>query len=335
MKWGFLLLITLVTAFAGGCIIQQPQPQPLESKPGLGMWVWEPRQIADEAEQDKLIQFCREQGVNRLLVQVHLVPGSVERGAPALEYPAQLRRLMIVAALEGIRVEALDGSPEMAKAQNRDNVLAVLEAVLAFNRTLPVKSRFVGVHYDIEPYLLADWNTDRRAELMRDNLVLMALVRERLRNESPSMSLGASIPFWYDEKDNLGNSYTLEFQGQTKNFHQHLQDLTDYVAVMAYRKNALGENSITHHVQSEVTYADQIGRGVFVGVETNRLAETPDITFYGVSPEYFWSEKRLVDQTMGGRPGYAGVFVHSYEGFVRLVEKPIVRVDQIGPSATD
>jgi hypothetical protein len=93
---------------------------------------------------------------------------------------------------------------------------------------------------------------------------------------------------------------------------------------MSYRRNAIGDDSITAHIKSEIAYAETTGRLVMVGLETTRLPETPNITFYGTSAAEFCEQKAILDQVMSNHPGYAGVMIHSYESYVDLIDKPYI-----------
>lgn len=275
--------------------------------PIQGLWVWRAESIA--ASED-LMAFCREHGFNRLLVQIHTNNSADGR---LLRYPEELRKLLILAAAQGVAVEALDGAPDMGMAENHASTLAILEAIIAFDRTLPEDARFAGMHYDIEPYVMKAWKTDQRPRIMLDILNLFAGINARLRLEAPHWTLSCDIPFWYDHKTEEPDSCIVEFLGETKNFHQHLQDLTDYIGIMSYRQKAVGENSITKHCEAELAYAQKIGRLVCPAMETGPVHEAPQTSFHGLPSEEFWRQKAQVEETLKDHPAYAGVLVHSYE----------------------
>ena len=312
-----LCVSTLTVVLPQGCAVQSPQPA--VERPVFGMWVWRPRWIARAEQQDELIDFCVKQGINRLLIQVHFKKDVVETAPAVLRFQDEMKRFLAHAWEAGIAVEALDGEPAMALAENHPYTIRRLEAILEFNRTLPVDGRFTGLHLDIEPYTLKQWDSPDRQQIMYQYLELHEDIRSRLRRQSPPMHLAVSIPFWYDLKSGPEDSCELEFRGKTKNFHQHIQDLTDYVAIMSYRNWAEGDNSITSHSRNEIKYAGQIGRFACAGLETIRLPETPEVSFYGMRPTEFWAEAGKVRQTLAEDPGYGGLFVHDYDGFRRLL----------------
>lgn len=292
--------------------------QPDEAKPApmnrtFGMWVWHEKWVRDESQHDILLAFCENYGINLLPIQIHLAPGSVKRGRPTLRHEKQLRQLIEKARRKGIRIEALDGAPEMGLAQNRASALAILDVILAFNRTLPPDAALTGIHYDIELYLLPDWKTSKRQQIMREYLEFMEAAHIKIELDGLYLTLSASIPFWYDEKTADDDSCIMEYNGQRKNFHEHIQDLTDYVVIMSYRRNALGKDSISEHVEVERAYAEWTGRYICAGMETIEIKDDPEVSFHGVPPTEFWFQKEKLDHALHRRGGFGGIVVHSYE----------------------
>lgn len=296
-----------------------PDQPPASPKGIQGMWVWRQQWYSNAQERAALLAFCQRWGINRLLVQVHL-----DRQAQPMTFrdPEALARLLADAADLGIAVEALDGAPEMAAESNQPAAMATLDAILAFNASLPPGRRFVGIHYDIEPYVSPTWKAGQpqRQQMMRDLLTFYHAVRDKLDREAPGMTLAADIPMWYDHKTQPDDSCMIEFNGQLKNLHQHIQDVCDYVGIMSYRRHALGSNSVVHHVSAELDYAEQIGKTICPALETIELKSEPQITFFGTSASEFWMQHNLVRQTLNDRPGFGGMLTHSYRGLRDLLE---------------
>ena len=282
-----------------------------------GLWVWREQWVRTAEQRAALIAFCRTHGYNRLLVQIHRIKTD---GPPQLEYPDQLADLIARAAAHGIAVEALDGGPTLGLAHKHERTLANLEAVLAFNRTLPEGKRLVGIHLDIEPYLLDEWDADdaTRQAIMRQMLTLYDKIRQRVDQEPGDLLFAADIPFWYDNKTEPGDNCLVEHNGQTKNLHKHIQDVCDYVGIMSYRRKAVGRNAVLELVQEELAYAKQIGSTITPALETTRIADVPQITFYGTSPVQFWRVHEQVRAGLADHPAFGGILTHSYHGMREL-----------------
>lgn len=290
-------------------------------EPFVGMWVWKEQWINTREERQKLIAFCGEHGISRLLMNIHFDwDESADPTVPGLRYPDELRELLVLGRDAGVTIEALDGGRLIGPGEQA-RYMAKLDAILAFNRTLPADARFGGVHYDIEPHVTDVFKEsyESRVPVMRDLLTFYAAVNARLRLDAPSMTLACDVPMWLDGRTEGERSCMVEFMGTTKNLVHHIQDLTDYIGIMSYRRFAVGKNSVTYHVLNEMDYADGVGRGVCAGVETGRVTADPTesevISFYGIPSDVFWSEVDKVHETFAGRPAYRGVLIHCYARF--------------------
>lgn len=311
----------VVWCFLLTCMAMCAMPQNASaSEPIVGMWVWKDHWINTDAEQDRLIAFCQEHEINRLLLNVHYNWSESEPPSPSIRYPRELARLLALARDAGIKIEALDSSRTIGP-EDQAQLMAKLDALLIFNATMPGDARFVGVHYDIEPQVTKAFKEsyESRVVVMRDMLTFFAGVNAKLRHDAPEMTLACDIAMWLDGRTEGERSCMVEFNGNTKNLQAHIQDLTDYIGVMSYRRFATGDGSVTYHIKTEVDYANKIGRGVCAGVETGKVTgdptESSTISFYGLPSDFFWGEVDKIHQTYQGQPGYHGVLIHSYGRF--------------------
>lgn len=281
-----------------------------------------------------MLDFCRRYAFNRLLIQIPWMPGTAQSMAtltadnpgpgsiqPQMLFKPQLAHLIAAAAADGIAAEALDGNPFMGRKQHWAETLASEQAIIDFNATLPAKARFAGIHWDIEPYTRADWKTSQRPQIMSEYLDLLSQAKQKLASEAPGLTLAVDIPFWYPHATTPDNSCVLEFNGVTKNFHQHIQDIVDYVGIMSYRRSADGPNGAIGLCDSELTYAEKIDKFVCPALETVKLDDTPQITFYGQPAEKFLAVQKAVWDKLQDRPGFGGMLIHFYPG-VRAVLEP-------------
>ncbi len=278
-----------------------------------GLWVWQAKSVGTPEARRELVAFAAKHGFNRLFVQVRFESGSVAAGKPVVSDAEGWKDLVSSAKEKGIVIEALDGDPEMARGANHGKLLAKLDAIIAMDKGLPEGAKLAGVHYDIEPYTAKAWKEGDRQAVMKEFLDGFWAMKKKLDVDAPHMVLGADIPFWYDNKTKEDDSCVVEYGGKTKNFQEHIQDVTDYIGVMSYRRKATGGNSVTAVVENEVAYAQKIGKTVCAALETGQVKETPTVSFYGVPVEEFWAQKKLVEDTLGKSAGYGGILVHSYE----------------------
>ena len=117
-----------------------------------------------------MLDFCRSHGIGMIFVQIHY--DRSEEGDYKLADREDWNDLLLMANALDIRVEALDGSGNMAFAGNHSDVIARLYALLEFNLLQPANAKFSGVHYDIEPYSTHRWKSGEKQEVAGELLEL-------------------------------------------------------------------------------------------------------------------------------------------------------------------
>jgi len=213
-----------------------------------------------------------------------------------LSWPAeQLPRLLEKLHQAGLAVKALIGRPEYALSRWHGLNLALLEAILTYNQQHPPAQRFQGIHYDIEPYLIPGFFSERQTTIMKEYLDFLRRTRALIQEAAPSgdFVLGVDIPFWYDSRDKYFRPVA---KLDERSFDQAIIDLADEVVVMDYRTMAYGADGLIEHIKNELAYADQQGKRVYLGVETGAL---PDETIYEFTREGRGPSALLVKEKAG------------------------------------
>jgi hypothetical protein len=139
--------------------------------------------------------------------------------------------------------------------------------VAGYNRAVEPHERFIGVRFDIEPYLLPGFGGPKRSEYLTELLRLTAVSVQRAHEAG--LLYGADIPFWYDAPSELTyQPVRVEFEGVEKPVSEHILDLVDDVSIMDYRTEAHGADGTIRHGLGELEYAEQVGKSVFIALET-------------------------------------------------------------------
>jgi glycosyl hydrolase family 18 (putative chitinase) len=171
------------------------------------LYVWK----AEEADA-KLLAFCAERKVTRLYLMVGEKQAGSLRGFVKAAHEAKVQ---VHAMHPGDMAEWLDAFPD------RLDHKVILDWVAAIVK----EGLYDGIHLDIEPHSSKAWKTDR--------LKLAAGYVELLKQSKAAagkLPLSAAVPDNWDRDD-------LTFGGKT--LIEHVQDVVDWVSVMAYRgKNA-------------------------------------------------------------------------------------------------
>ncbi len=151
---------------------------------------------------------------------------------------------------------------------------------------------------------------ESRKTVMLDYLTFLRKARDLLNKEAPHLWLAADTPFWWD-KDAL----VMEFEGKTKRFSEHVQDLTDFVVIMSYRCSV---KKVLDCVENERRYAKEINKLIFPSLETVKLKQDPYISFWGLTIHDLLSVVSQLLEVAKADPTMGGVMIHCYRS---LIEK--------------
>jgi Cadherin-like beta sandwich domain/Bacterial Ig domain len=262
------------------------------------------------------------------------------------EAPEKVRAFVSWAHSRGYKVHATIAGgtilPYMG-AYSRYHEIAVrtMEEVINYNLSAAPDERFDGVNVDIEPYILPDFKTAQPSVQIQ---YLDGLYKMIQRRDAAGINLpfGTVIPKWFDTAAQAQN---IPWRGSTTWLSEHVQNISDYVAIMDYRDTADGSAGIIQGALGELAYANSIGKpgSVVIAVETLDIADGGDpetITFREEGRTYMENELDKVYAAAGSDPAFAGIAMHHYDplrqlpsdwGPNRITWKP--PADAIPPSA--
>jgi hypothetical protein len=295
------ILFILLLAMGLGMPIAS-HAEPVE---GLGMWVWSYSAFATPQARERLIGFCEKNQIHHLDVHIRM---SADKDGTRLRDPEAFRALIRLAGEHHVTTAALRGNPKMFFSWNQKKALNELQALIAFSRTLPEDTLFQGIEYDVEPYLTEEWKAKGKSReiVMEDYLSFLRMAGSVLDEKAPHLRLSVDTPFWWD-KDEL----ILNFRGHWKRFSEHVQDLTDFITIMSYRRSV---REILNCVERERMYAQKIHKVIFPSLETIKLKKNGNISFYGVPREELWKVVPKLMVTARRDPAIGGFMIHCYRG---------------------
>jgi len=274
-----------------------------EPRRGLGMWVWSSSSFSTQEARQQLVQFSVKHRITHLDVHVRMTQDSIN---PVLKDAEAFKQLIALAGQYNITIAALRGNPKMFFSENHERTLRELQAIVAFSKTLPEDTLFKGIKYDVEPYCTKEWKSGRTPlyPMMHDYLILLRKARSFLDKEAPHLWLAADTPFWWDK-----DRFALEFEGKRKQFNEHVQDVTDFITVMSYRRSS---RMVLDCVEDERRYAQRIKKVVFPSLETVNLKEDSHVSFWGVPNEEFLKVVPELLEVADRDPAIGGVMIHCY-----------------------
>lgn len=313
------IILTLACDSFGPAASKATPMAPAASGAKRAIWVWEKdtnEMVDDKAFRNHALSFLREQGVSIL----YLYADTYQGRNVLTDEPGKYRNLIAELHRRGFEVYALLGSwylktPEYILPSKRRAAVRMFRDVLAFNEKGDTGSRFDGVNFDIEPYLLDDWNA--RKTLRATQYLDLGAEFMRMKKEArSSMILGPAMPFWFDGIRDLA------WKGRRKRLSEHVQDVYDYVAIMDYRNFAEGRDGMISHARDELAYADSIGRSVVIGVDMG-LSKPAKVTFYGKSRADLEKELLLAESAFSPHRSFTGFAVHHLRTYQDLVASGI------------
>jgi hypothetical protein len=278
-----LFLLTLLAIFLTGFSSQ-------EEKPWKATWLWQTSLITTEP--DQILSFAKDQGVNMLYLQIDTTKS-----------PAYYQSFVKRAREAGIEVHALGGQSSWVLEENRKRVQALVNWVIQYNQTVSDSEKLVGIHLDIEPYLLPEWKTNKDAIIQQWMETVEAYVEQM--KQAPTVEVSCDMPFWLDSTPLPNDPTTM--------LSEWLISQHDHVTIMAYRDHAEGPNSISSLVPQELGIADALGKKIVIGVETKQSSEGDFVSFYEEGNSYMNSELSKLPALLSSHPSFAGTAVHSYE----------------------
>ena len=276
-----------------------------------GLWIWSTDIVIDTGAQHEFFIFAQLKNVSDAYLYAYgLLPTS----------SSELGDFVAKADDIGVEVELLAGDPTWALTPTHPVALGFVQQTITFTQNITGGVRPTGVHLDVEPYLLPEWDSDRSSTITQ-YLDLLSDVKQELAASGTGLTFTVDIPFWYD-------TITATYKSATQPLNQHVQDIADRVVIMDYRDFAEGNDGIIDHAQDEMDYAQSIAKEVVIGVETNDV-EPEKVTFFEEGETVMENELALVEQHFQTNSAFRGFAIHDYLGYrvlapIRSVFLPIV-----------
>ena len=277
-------------------------------EPPRAMWVWDVKIPSSPDATKRLLEFCKSKSINRLYLSAYYFNEQTIRNFRAFNH---------LAHNYGIFVHALGGDPRWGLERYHQQPLRWVEDILSFNRSSRPRERFDGIQNDTEVYLLGKPWEENKEKILKEYLDLNKKIVELRQIEEADIIYACDIPFWYDDDPSL----ILNWNGETKPPSFHILDTIDSVTIMDYRNFADGPNGSIALAKNEIDYAASIKKKIYIGQETKENLYPEYITFAGMTEQEMESQIKKLLEAYRNNPGFAGIAIHHYLSYRRLVEK--------------
>jgi hypothetical protein len=241
----------------------------------------------------KFFNFGHTKGVSQVFVDGPGLTGNA----------AVLGAFTFAAAKECMTIELLYGASSWALTANHSIPVGYAQKAAAAVAGMAVKP--TQLHYDIEPYTLAQWSSDMNGTA---NQYLDLLEKLAPIAHGAGMGLTVDIPFWYDSK-------LITRGGVTRPLNEWIQDRADRVVLMDYRDTG---SAMVTEAGKEIAYGTKIGRKVVLGAETMCGLSPTLITFCEEGNAALNTALTQVQSAFTSQAGFGGVAVHHYGSYLTL-----------------
>ncbi|HAL74245.1 MAG TPA: hypothetical protein DCM45_04010 [Clostridiales bacterium] len=219
----------------------------------FGTWVWRSAEIDHP---DKVLNFLVPQGIN----EIYLVHDPLRQFEKYRHFVAQ-------SAAAGVRVSLIGAKAHWVLPQGYSERDEFFDFYERYQSEAAVNERFYGLHMDIEPHQLAEWQSDNPGTV-RDYCEFVLLARQVADRTGTLLEL--DIPCWFDRfpcQDVNGDAIHL-----TEFCIRH----ADTTLFMSYRDNA---PAAVEFAQVGLNLAQLYHKKIALAFETGHIYEEINITF--------------------------------------------------------
>lgn len=274
---------------------EQPEPEKPTNQPEIrGTYIWQASQVTNDGG-DHILEFAKAQNINWLYVRLDL-------DQPYSSYRSFVKR----AQAQGIEVHAMGGHPIWGKKENRPRIQRLIDYVKNYNAESEPDERFKGIHLDIEPYTLPEWEYDRDT-LLTEWAANIAYFHDETKKDS-DLETSADLAVWLD---------TLPLPGKDMSVSEYMITTLDHVSLMAFRNIAEGSNGIADVVSQEMKIADRLGKSLLISVEMKENFEGRHISFYDKGAAEMERQLALLPDLLSEYKAYKGNIVHAYDYWIQ------------------
>lgn len=246
-----------------------------------GTWLWNTKSIINEGED--IIKFMKNNEFNELYLQINM---DVKKEI--------YNKFIENACKNGIRVYALDGKPEWIFKENKKELDRFFSWVKNYNENSLQEEKFIGIHLDVEPYTLPEWDTKKAVLVGNYKDFILYSLREIRKLKLP---YAVDIPFWFD---------VISFGKE--NLAQWVISRVDEINIMAYKDKAYGEGNIIDICKNEVQLCKRYNKKLKISVEIGETEEGDYSTFYQEGSKLMMKELGKVNyyyKELGYNVGFA------------------------------
>lgn len=301
--------------------LESQSPAPLSTERERGTWLWTPLLEITPEYRRSILAGAKEAGIRNMYLSIdsyldiYVMPEGPEKEAKLKAFDEALVAFIADAKAYGMTVDAEGGWRNWAQEGHLYKPFAVLEYAITFNETHDEKLR--GFQYDVEPYLLDEYQDDRKG-VLADFLDLIG--QSLVRLSGSDLLFTVVIPDFYDGRQNITPEFFYGWRyGHTLD---HLLSLLErrpgsILTVMSYRNRSIGDDGSIAISRDEIIRANRFKTKVVLAQETGEVAPA-SYSFYNSSRAQLMQELDLLDKAFSGEKSYQGLAIHYVNALMAL-----------------
>lgn len=288
-----------------------------------GTWLWTPTMQMTKEYIDSIVLGAKQNNINTIYVSIDSyldifsMPNSPEKNKQKDIFSQKLSYFIEQANKVGIQVDAEAGWRNWAEDGHTYKPFVIASFVKEFNSLN--KNKFRGFQYDIEPYLLDRYETEKES-VLKNFVTLMDQTQNFL--DGTDIKFSIVIPSFFDKKDGITPKFS--YQGESDYVFGHVMNILERragssIIIMSYRNFAEGKDGAIEISKNEMRTAKSraYNTKVIIAQETSDVPP-PYITFHKTSKDHFLDQVSKIRSAFDSYNNFGGIAVHFANSYLAL-----------------
>lgn len=289
----------------------------------FGIWVWDSPAKMSPAYAGQVISVAKQNGFNVIYItiddylEISQIPGR-EKAEAKEQYMKSLSIFIQAARGAGMEVDVVGGAKDWAIDANTWKGHELVKFVEEYNKHYP-KAKVRGLQFDVEPYLLTEYNADKQ-KVLKEFVVFVDDMARAMKDVDAKLSV--VIPHFYDEEQNWTPIFT--YKGEKASTYTHLlrvlkQKKDTSIIIMAYRNFFDDENGVRDISEAEIKEASEgdYTTSIVLAQETGNVSPGY-VTFYDYPKSSLFDALGEIKNHFEGYDNFGGVAVHYLDSFLKM-----------------
>ena len=293
------------------------KPQPSEK----GTWLWTPVLQITPEYMDSIISGAKNNGILNIYLSIdsyldiYTMDNGPEKDAAEKKFSGIIEKFITLAHKNNITVDVEGGWRNWAEPGNFYKPYALMDYALNYNLTHTEKIR--GFQYDIEPYLLDNYEKNKES-ILKNFILLVHGSAKKLANSS--LDLSVVIPDFYDKES--GQTPAFLYGGKSGYTFDHLLSVLENkpgstILIMSYRNFSEGNDGSIDISKNEVEEADESNTRIVIAQETGEVSPTY-LSFYNTSRTYYLKQMSSLEKAFSNDKSFGGIATHYINAYMEL-----------------